>query len=93
MSITVHHADSCPYCVRIRLVLNGKGINADLIDVDLSDKPPYLRELNPRNRVPVIEHEGHVISESEALNEYLNEIVPDPPMMPASPAARARVEC
>ena len=73
MSTTLYSADSCPYCVRTRLVLNGKGIAHELVDIDLSDKPAWLRDLNPRNRVPVIEMDGHVADESEALNEFLDE--------------------
>ena len=63
----------------------------DVREIDLERKPAYLRELNPRNRVPVIEHSGHVLTESEALAEYVEEIVPEPRMMPADPAGRARV--
>jgi glutathione S-transferase len=85
------HADSCPYCVRTRLVLAAKGVEHESVQVDLSNKPAWLRELNPRNRVPVIEHDGHVLIESEALGEYLDEVYPQPRMMPADPAGRARV--
>ena len=91
MSITLYSADACPYCVRTRLVLNGKGIEYDLVQVDLSDKPAWLRELNPRNRVPVLDDGGTVLYESEALNEYLEETRPEPAMMPSDPIERTRV--
>jgi glutathione S-transferase len=91
MSIILYHADECPYCVRTRLVLAAKSIDHDTVDVDLSDRPPILRELNPRNRVPVLVHDGLAVSESEAINEYLDEIRPDPPLMPADAAGRAAV--
>jgi glutathione S-transferase len=91
VSITLYSADECPYCVRTRLVLNGKGIAHQLVEIDLRDKPAWLRQLNPRNRVPVLDSDGAVLWESEALNEYLEETRPDPPMMPADAAGRARV--
>ncbi|MDX6532634.1 MAG: glutathione S-transferase [Gaiellales bacterium] len=91
MSITLYHADSCPYCVRTRLVLDGKGVEWESVDVDLRNKPPWLREMNPRNRVPVIRHGDLVLTESEALDEYIEELYPDPPMMPPDPAGRAWV--
>ena len=72
-------------------MLNGKGIEYDLVQVDLSDKPAWLRELNPRNRVPVLDVDGQVLWESEALNDYLDETHPEPAMMPSDPAERARV--
>ena len=70
----LYAADSCPYCVRTRLVLSGKGIAHELVDIDLSDKPAWLRDLNPRNWVPVLEIDGDVVYESEALNELLEEL-------------------
>jgi glutathione S-transferase len=91
VSLILHHADGCPYCVRTRLVLDGKGVEYEEVRVDLRNKPEYLRELNPRNRVPVLIHDGIVLTESEALDEYLDEVFPDPPMMPADPAGRAVV--
>ena len=91
MSTILYAADSCPYCVRTRLVLSGKGIAHELVDIDLSDKPAWLRDLNPRNRVPVLEIDGDVVYESEALNELLEELHPEPAMMPPDPAGRARV--
>ncbi len=91
MSLTLYSAVECPFCVRTRLVLDGKGISYDLVEIDLRDKPPFLRELNPRNRVPVLDDGGTVLYESEALNEYIDETRPEVPMMPADPVARARV--
>jgi glutathione S-transferase len=91
VSITLYSADVCPYCVRTRLVMNGKGVEHTLVEVDLPDKPAWLRELNPRNRVPVIEHDGVVLWESEALNDYLEAVFPEPAMLPADPTGRARV--
>src|SRR3954452_554222 len=91
MSLTLYSAVECPFCVRTRLVLDGKGIAYDLVEIDLRDKPPFLRELNPRNRVPVLDDDGTILYESEALNEYLDETRPETPMMPSDPAQRTRV--
>jgi glutathione S-transferase len=91
VSIVLFTADECPFCVRTRLVLDGKGIDHERVEIDLSDKPAWLREMNPRNRVPVIRDDDAVLWESEALNEYLEEIHPDPAMMPRDPVGRTRV--
>lgn len=90
MSITLYSADACPYCVRTRLVLSGKAIAHDVVEIDLSDKPAWLRDLNPRNRVPVLDVDGAVLVESEVLNEYLEETHPEMPMLPADAEGRAR---
>ena len=91
MSITLYSADICPYCVRTRLVMNGKGVDYELVEVELPNKPDWLRAMNPRNRVPVLDDGGHILWESEALNEYIEELFPEPSMLPADPAGRARV--
>jgi glutathione S-transferase len=91
VSITLYHADECPYCVRTRLVLDGKGVEYEAVDVDLRNKPAWLAEMNPRNRVPVIRDGDLVLYESEALDEYVDERFPEPPMMPQDPGVRAWV--
>jgi glutathione S-transferase len=91
VSIVLYSAVECPYCVRTRLVLAGKRIAHELVEVDLRNKPAWLRELNPSNRVPVIRDGDAVLWESEALNEYLDETHPEPAMMPGDAAGRARV--
>jgi glutathione S-transferase len=89
--ITLMSATRCPYCVRTRLVLAEKGIEHELDEIDLSNRPPILRARNPRNKVPVLIHDDLVLAESAVINEYLDEVFPDPPMMPSSPAERALV--
>ena len=91
MSIVLYSAVECPYCVRTRLVLAGKRIAHELVEVDLRHKPAWLRDLNPGNRVPVIRDGDAVLWESEALSEYLDETHPEPAMMPHDAAGRARV--
>src|SRR5436305_9458778 len=90
MPLTLYSAVECPFCVRTRLVMDGKGLAYDVVEIDLSDKPAFLRELNPRNRVPVLDDDGTILYESEALNEYLDETRPDVPMMPSDPVERTR---
>jgi glutathione S-transferase len=89
--ITLVNALRCPYCVRVRLVLAEKGVEHRVDEIDLADRPASLRELNPRNRVPVLVHDDAVIPESAVVNEYLEEVFPDPPLLPSDAAGRAAV--
>jgi len=52
---------------------------------------PEFRELNALSLVPVLEDGAHRISQSLAIIEYLDEVYPDPPLLPRSAAERARV--
>jgi glutathione S-transferase len=77
----------CPYCARVRIALAEKGIEHDVTQVDLSDRPQWLRDLNPPyGRVPVLDG----LPESEVIMELLEELHPDPALLPSDPAGRAR---
>jgi glutathione S-transferase len=88
--LKLYHNPVCPYCHRVRIVLHEKGIPYEEMIVDLKNKPPILLQLNPRGRVPVIEHDGLVLYESLIIAEYLNDLFPDPPLLPADPQEKAR---
>ena len=87
--ITLYDADRCPYCARTRIALAEKGIEHETVVVDLDDRPAWIYEKNPLGRVPVIEEDAFVLAESAVINEYLDERYPEPPLLPADPAARA----
>jgi maleylacetoacetate isomerase len=81
---------------RVRIALNYK-------DVDYEQVPRHLLrnggehrlegylEINPQGLVPAIEHAGRVFGQSLAIIEYLEEIRPEPPLLPREPADRAVV--
>lgn len=86
---------SAAYRVRIALAL--KGLTCEIVPVHLvrgggeQRQADYLA-LNPEGRVPLLVHDGRPISQSLAIIEYLEEAFPDTPaLLPAEPAARARV--
>ena len=82
-------APRCPYCARVRIMLAEKGIEHEAVVIDLADRPAWLYELNPAGRVPVVEEDGWPLPESAVINEFLEERYPEPPLLPADPAARA----
>jgi glutathione S-transferase len=88
--LTLYDAPRCPYCARVRIVLAEKDIEYETVIVDLDNRPAWIVELNPpRGRVPVLEEGGLVLPESVVLMEYLDELHPDPPLLPADSAERA----
>ena len=54
----------CPYAMRTRMALAHAGINYEVREVVLRDKPPSMLELSPKGEVPVLLLEGEVIDES-----------------------------
>jgi maleylacetoacetate isomerase len=81
---------------RVRIALNVKGLLAEHIPKHLLREggehqlDDYLA-LNPQGLVPALEHEGRVIGQSLAIIEYLEDICPDPPLLPPDPGERAVV--
>ena len=88
-SLRLVDAPRCPYCARVRIVLAEKGVPHETVVIDLDDRPVWLYELNPVGRVPVLEEDGWALPESAVINELLEERYPEPPLLPADPAARA----
>lgn len=81
---------------RVRLALALKGIDAEIRPVHLvrdggqQHQPDYIA-LNPQGLVPCLVHDRFVLTQSLAIIEYLEECFPDPPLLPDTPAKRARV--
>lgn len=79
---------------RVKIALGLKGLGFDYLSYRLGDKeqrsPAYL-SLNPQGLVPALEIDDAVLTQSLAICEYLDELHPDPPLLPASPLERAKV--
>jgi maleylpyruvate isomerase len=86
------HASSTSY--RVRIVLNLKGLAYDYIPVRL-DRAEHLGaaygQINPMRGVPTLEVDGVRLYQSAAIIEYLEEVYPDPPLLPKDRIGRARV--
>jgi maleylacetoacetate isomerase len=81
---------------RLRIALNLKGLKAEHRFVHLlkdggEQFTAEYGELNPQHLVPTLVHNGHPLRQSLAIVEFLDEVYPDPPFLPADPLARARV--
>lgn len=79
---------------RVRIALNLKGLSADVVDVNLiqgQQRQHAFKKVNPQMLLPaLIDGEGPPLFQSLAIIEYLDEIHPQPPLLPSEPRARAR---
>ena len=89
--MTLYSGTTDPFSQRCRIVLHEKGMDFQIIDVDLDHKPEDLAVMNPYNQVPVLVERDLVLHESNIINEYIDERFPHPQLMPGDPVDRARV--
>jgi maleylacetoacetate isomerase/maleylpyruvate isomerase len=95
LTLYSYYRSSAAY--RVRIALNLKGLDYEIVPVHLARdggehlKPAY-RAINPSSTVPALRLEtGEVLAQSMAIIEYLDEVHPAPPLLPADARGRARV--
>ena len=88
--MTLYSGTTCPFSQRCRNVLYEKGMDFQIVDVDLHNKPEDLAVMNPYNQVPVLVERDLILYESNIINEYVDDRFPHPQLMPADPVMRAR---
>ena len=81
---------TCPFSHRCRFVLYEKGMDFEIKDVDIFNKPEDLSVMNPYNQVPVLVERDLILFESNIINEYIDERFPHPQLMPGDPVMRGR---
>lgn len=90
----LHHywLSSASWRVRWALAVKNLAFDSVMVDLRLGEQDaPAHRARSPIGAVPVLEVDGRCLTESVAIIEYLEQTVPEPPLYPAEPWARARV--
>ncbi len=94
MKLYDYYRSSCSY--RVRIALNLKKITYEKIPIHLTQDgglqhQPSYKALNPQGLVPTLDINQHILTQSLAIIEYLEEIEPNPPLLPKHPLERAQV--
>jgi maleylacetoacetate isomerase/maleylpyruvate isomerase len=94
MTLALHSMWRATAPYRVRIGLNLKGLAFDYVPLDFAAGEqrgaPY-RRLNPQGLSPTLEADGHILTQSLAILEWLDETHPDPPLLPGDPDDRAVV--
>lgn len=88
--MTLYSGTTDPLSHRTRIVLYEKDIECQVVDVEPGKKPRELGEYNPYNQVPTMVDRDLVLYDANIINEYLDERLPHPPLMPVDPVSRAK---
>ena len=90
-SIRLYRAEWSTNCERVGLALAHKGLGAQSVLIEYSDRSP-VEAVSGQGLVPVIEDAGEVVSDSVAILRHLERRYPEPPLFPADAARRAEVD-
>ena len=91
--LTVYEHNESVCCQKVRITLAEKDIEHEMINISFEKRQqhtPEFEAINPKGKVPVIVHDGRIITESTIIIEYLGDAFPNPPLMPKDPYWRAR---
>ncbi|PHR92589.1 MAG: hypothetical protein COA69_07060 [Robiginitomaculum sp.] len=90
----LHHMGESTCSQRVRLALAEKELEWESLLVAPTDlRSPLYLALNPAGVVPTLEHGSAIISESRLICEYLEDVVPQKPLLPLMPIERYKVRC
>lgn len=89
--IRLYHFALSPFCRKVRLTLAEKRLDVELIEERYWQPSPDFMRRNPAGKVPVLRIDTRVLSESQAICEYLEETNPTPPLMPRDADGRYEV--
>lgn len=88
-TIELFSARICPYAHRCRLALLEKGLPFEVVEIDLKHKPAWFRQVNPDEAVPALRQGDFMLRESLVINEYVNDLAAEPPLLPETARHRA----
>ena len=89
--MVLYSGTTCPFSQRCRFVLHEKGMDFEIKDIDLFNRPDDISVMNPYSQVPILVERDLILYESNIINEYIDERFPHPQLMPGDPVDRARV--
>jgi glutathione S-transferase len=90
--IKLYAVEKAPMVQPVRMCLHEKQIEHELIYINPYDKPEWYKNLTPNGQglVPTLQVDDAVIFESSVINEYLDEVFPQPRFLPSEPVLRAK---
>jgi RNA polymerase-associated protein len=89
--IVLYSSATDPFSHRSRFVLFEKGMDFEIKDVDMYNKPDEIDQMNHYGEVPILVERDLILYESNIINEYIDERFPHPQLMPVDPITRSKV--
>ena len=87
----LYHFPLSPFCRKVRLTLAEKKLEVELVEERYWDPSAEFLRRNPAGKVPILKMDSKLMTESQAICEYLEETIPTPALMPRDPEGRFEV--
>ena len=87
--LKLHTTDLSPFGQRAKIALRAKGLLDETELVETYGGTDALGELAPMRQIPILEHDGFILPESQTIAEYLDDVFPAPSFLPDAPNLRA----
>ncbi len=94
MALKYYHAEPAANSLKSMIPLMEKNLEFESVYVDLhkfEQHSEWFVKLNPEGQVPVLDHDGAVITHTTVINEYLEDVFPEIPLRPYDPVGKARM--
>ena len=94
MTLKYYHAEPLANSLKSMVPLVEKGLVFQSVYVDLhkfEQHSEWFVKINPEGQVPVLDHDGVIITHTTVINEYLEDVFPDVPLRPRDPVGAARM--
>jgi len=95
MALKYYHAEPVANSLKSMIPLKEKGLDFESVYIDLhkfDQHQPWFTAINPEGQVPVLDHDGAIVTHTTVINEYLDDAFPDAaPLRPADPLGKARM--
>jgi RNA polymerase-associated protein len=88
--MTVFSDPTCPFSHQMRIVINEKEIDAQIVELVEGEWPEEVSAANPYGSGPTLFDRDLVLFDSRVIIDYFDERFPHPPLMPVDPVARAQ---
>jgi glutathione S-transferase len=94
VTLKYYHAEPAANSLKSMIPLIEKGLAFESHYVDLhkfEQHSAWFVAINPEGQVPVLDHDGTLITHTTVINEYLEDVFPDTPLRPRNPVGAARM--
>lgn len=90
MTMTLFGAPLSPFVRKVELVLTIKGVHCERNPVSPFALPEGYEQINPLKRIPALEVDGQYLADSAVICRFLEDLYPEPSLIPADPWLKAR---